>query len=99
METVVDNILESMSNVKKRQRSFLKALFTVLMVFQGRATFRNMSHYTKMSEKSFSRWYHRNFDFSELMARLLPCVLPEKSIKIAAIDARFISKSRKTTEG
>jgi hypothetical protein len=99
MERIVENILQSMSNVKKPQRPFLKALFAVLTVFQGKATFRNMSRYTRTSEKSLSRWYRRYFDFAQFTTRLLLQTLPKESPRIAAIDASFIRKSRKTTEG
>ena len=99
METLVESILQSMSNVKKPQQAFLKTLFSVLTVFQGRATFRNMSRYADVSEKYFSRWYRRHFDFVEFMVQLLLQSLPKDSIKIAAIDASFISKSRQSTDG
>ena len=99
MEALVESILQSMSNVKKPQQTFLKALFAVLVVFQGRATFRNMSRYTDMSEKRFSRWYRRSFDFVEFTVLLLLQSLPKDSIKIAAIDASFINKSRQSTDG
>jgi hypothetical protein len=61
--------------------------------------FGSPDRYTKMDEKSFSRWYRQYFDFPELMVLILQQTLPKESIKIAAIDAHFISKSRKTTEG
>ena len=90
METLVESILQSMSNVKKPQQAFLKTLFAALTVFQGRAMFRNMSRYTDMSEKYFSRWYRRHFDFVGFMVLVLLQSLPKDSLKIAAIDASFI---------
>ena len=99
MANVVETILNQMSTVKKPQRTFLMSLFTVLMVFHGKATFRNLSRYCEMNEKSFSRWYRQEFDFVEFNVRLLDEVLPADSPRIAAVDASFMSKSGKKTEG
>jgi len=43
MEDVVKAVLNSMSSVKKSQRLFIMRLFSVLVVFQGKVTFRNLS--------------------------------------------------------
>ena len=99
MEEVVKTVLRSMSTVKKPQRIFMLSLFSVLMVFQGKATFRNMSRYSDMSEKRFSRWYRRDFDFSKFNTNLQANALPDDAKRIAGIDASFISKSGKQTDG
>ncbi|WP_133296218.1 hypothetical protein [Zooshikella ganghwensis] len=87
-----------MSNVNKPQRTFIAALLATLIVFQGKATYRNMNRYSGMSEKRFSRWYSRSFDFALFNRRIIAHALPEND-RIAAIDASFISKSGKLTEG
>lgn len=56
MEGIVNSVLTSMSGVKKPPRIFLMGLFTVLRLYQGKATFRNLSRYSEMHEKRFSRW-------------------------------------------
>ncbi len=99
MEQIVETVLQSMSNIKKPQRVFMASLFTVLMVFQGKATFRNMSRYSEMSERRFSRWYRKDFDFSQFNTNLQLHSLPKKKDRIAAIDASFMSKSGKKTDG
>lgn len=99
MEDTVNKILKTMSSVKKPQRTFIAALLSVLMIFQGRATFRNLSRYCEMSEKRMSRWYRRSFDFTEFNFRLLSEQLPEGRTLLAAIDASFMEKSGKKTEG
>jgi hypothetical protein len=63
MESIVNVILNSMSSVKKPQKFFISSLFSVLMIFQGKATFRNLSRYSNIHEKTFSRWYREPFDF------------------------------------
>lgn len=90
MESIVNVILTSMSTVKKPQRLFMLALFSVLTVFQGKATFRNLSRYSEISEKSFSRWYRRTFDFATFNEQLLNYALPSDDECIAAIDASFV---------
>ena len=99
MEEIVNRILAAMSTVKKPQRVFIAGLFSVLMIFHGRATFRNMSRYCDMGERRFSRWYRRDFDFATFNHLLLTEMLPEENEYIAAIDANFIEKSGKKTAG
>ena len=88
-----------MSNVKKPQRKFMSALFAVLIACQGRANFRNMSRYSALSEKCFSRWYRRVFDFAQFNTALLLHEKPVPGQFIAAVDASFLSKSGKKTDG
>jgi hypothetical protein len=99
MEAIVETILASMSNVKKHQRAFMLSLFAVLVVFQGKATFTNMSRYSAMNEKRFRRWSLRYFNYAEFNMKLMAFALPKQTEKIAAIDASFISKSGRKTEG
>jgi len=99
MESIVEKILASMSNVKKHQRTFMLSFFAVLVVFQGKATFRNMSRYSFMNEKRFRRWSDRVFDYAEFNRKLIALTFSEQSEKIAAIDASFINKSGRKTDG
>jgi hypothetical protein len=99
MEEVVKSVLRSMSSVKQPQAKFIGSLFWVLMVFQGKANFRNMSRYCDMHEKRFARWYRKTFDFAAFNRALLRHELPAGSECIAAIDASFMRKSGKKTEG
>ena len=99
MEHVVKTVLGSMSSVKKPQRVFMVYLFSVLIIFQGKATFKNMSRYSVMSEKRFRRWYKRDFDFAQLNIKLLSQTVFNKKPLIAVIDASFMSKSGKKTDG
>lgn len=100
METTVNNILLKMSSVKKYQRVFISLLFSVLSSFRGKATFRNMSRYSTLSEKSFYRWYKKPFDFAMFNSILLSEELDTaKAKQIVATDASFIKKSGKHTYG
>ena len=74
-------------------------MLLTLIVVQGKATFRNMSRYSSMSEKRFRRWYRRTFDFFKLNCLMLSDVLSTPREKIAALDASFMTKSGKKTDG
>jgi hypothetical protein len=99
MEAVVKKVLRGMSSVKRPQMKFMVSLLAVLVLFQGKATFRNLSRYGAMHEKSFSRWYRRSFDFVEFNRDLLGHELAAETRYIAAIDASFMRKSGKKTQG
>lgn len=88
-----------MSMVKKPQKTFIALLLSALVVFQGKATFRNLSRYSSMSEKRFSRWYGRSFDFFTFNCLMLSDLLSKSNELIAALDASFMTKSGKLTEG
>jgi hypothetical protein len=92
-------VLSSMSNINKPQRTFMVYLFSVLMVFQGRATYANMSRYSQLSPRRYYRWSKRPFDYADFNTQLLLSVFPSKSERIAAIDASFIGKAGKHTQG
>ena len=98
MTTVlVKRILDSMSNLHKPQKIFITLFFSTLITFRGKATFRNLSRYSTMSERRFSRWYRREFDFTTFNSRLI--TQTKRPHCIAAIDASFMKKSGKKTDG
>ena len=99
MTDLVNTIFSLMPSIKKPQRVFMAGLFATLVVFQGRATFRNMSRYSDMSEKRFARWYRRDFPFSQFNRELLLHSLGRSQENIAAIDASFMKKSGKKQRG
>lgn len=99
MADLVNTILNTMSSLNKPQKTFMAYLLAALMVFQGKATYRNLSRYSDMSEKRFSRWYRRAFPYAEFNSRLLTHAFPKEPERIAAIDASFMKKSGKKTEG
>lgn len=99
MESIVKTALDAMSTVKKPQKTFITLLFSVLVVFQGKANFRNLSRYSSMSEKRISRWYRRPFDFFNFNCLILSDLFSKAGELIAALDASFITKSGKNTDG
>lgn len=99
MENIVNTALDAMSNATKPQKTFIALLLSALVVVQGKANFRNMSRYSSMSEKRFSRWYRRSFDFFSLNCLMLSGVISKAREMIAALDASFMAKSGKNTDG
>ena len=99
MNSIAKTALDAMSTVKKPQKSFIALLLSALVVVQGKANFRNMSRYSSMSEKRFSRWYRRSFDFFNLNCLMFSDVFSKGSELIAALDASFMTKSGKKTDG
>ena len=65
----------------------------------GKGNFRNMSRYSDICEKTYSRWYRKSFDFKAFNEELIFGEFPKDEECIAAIDASFISKSGKCTAG
>ena len=98
-EVVVERVLRNMSSVKQPQKKFVASLFSVLMAFQRKVNFRNLRRYCAMHEKRFSRWYRKAFYFVDFNRRLLKHLLPADVDCTSAIDASFMRKSGKYTEG
>jgi Transposase DDE domain len=100
MNDTLIKILLSLPGVKKPQRNFLLELFTVMMCFVGKANFRNLSRYSTSNEKRFCRWSKRVFDYTSFNVALL-----KESFslggreRIGVVDACFLSKSGKKTQG
>lgn len=99
MDDLLKTSLDTMSNVKKPQKTFIALLLSSLVVFQGKASFRNLSRYSNASEKRFSRWFRRTFDFVMFNWLTLSDSLSSTNDWIAALDASFVCKSGKKTKG
>jgi len=97
METI-KRILSQMS-ISKPQLKFLLTLFSTIMILRGRMNYRNMSRYSVIHEKTFSRNFRKSFDFTDLNHRLILEIIPEKNRKMAAIDASYVPKSGKHSYG
>ena len=62
-------------------------------------TFRNLSRYSALHEKTYSRQFQKTFDFTKCNHVALTTFLPGTTTKIAAIDATFGAKSGTHTYG
>jgi len=96
---LINTISEKMSDVFKPQRKFIPVLLTTIMLMRGNVNFRNMSRYSKLSEKTFSRQYRNPSDFAKFnMIGTEMSVSPDTRM-IAAMDCSFIAKSGSRTYG
>lgn len=98
METV-DRILSKMSNVTKPQKKFLLILISTIMMLRGRMNFRNLSRYSILNEKTFSRNFRKTFDFTMMNYLIISETIPSNNKRIAAIDASYVPKSGKHSYG
>ena len=99
MEYFITNILEKMSGVAKPQKKFLVTLFLTILLMRGKVNFRNMSRYSDLNEKTYSRQFRKTFDFADFNKQLIEETVPSDHEKIAVLDCSFITKSGKETYG
>lgn len=97
--SIIDTVLQQMSTVLKPQRTFLIVVLTTLMYLPRKANFRNLSRYSELHEKTYSRGFRRSFDFVEFNRLSLADVVTGGSTFAVAIDASFIPKSGQCTYG
>lgn len=99
MEEFSSSILNKMSGVAKPQKKFLVTLFLTILLMRGKVNFRNLSRYSNLSEKTYSRQFRAAFDFADFNKRLIEELVPIGHEKIGVMDASFITKSGKKTYG
>lgn len=99
MENIINNILNKMSGVAKPQKKFLVTLFMTILLMRGKVNFRNLSRYSDLSEKTYSRQFRCSFDFAEFNERLIAEIVPEQHEKIGAMDCSYLPKSGRHTYG
>jgi len=99
MELFINNILEKMTGVAKPQKKFLVSLFLTILLMRGKVNFRNMSRYSDLNEKTYSRQFRQPFDFADFNKQLIEETVPSQHEKIAVLDCSFITKSGKETYG
>jgi hypothetical protein len=88
-----------MSSVTKPQRTFMLILLNALMYLPSRVNFRNLGRYTERNEKTFSRWFSRNFDFLAFNLLILKDVPCSNGECVAGMDASFMPKSGRKSYG
>jgi hypothetical protein len=96
---LIDTILQKMSSISTPQRKFLVTLVTTIQLVRGKMTFRNLSRYSDLHEKTYARHFRTIFDFTSCNHLALTTLLPAGATKIGAIDCTVISKSGKRTYG
>jgi len=99
MKELISSILSDMSDVGKAQSKFLETLFPTIVATRGRVTFRNLSRYSDLHEKTYSRQFAKGFDFVGFNRALTDQTLGTTSERIGAFDASFIKKAGTSTYG
>jgi DDE superfamily endonuclease len=96
---LLQSVLSTLRHTKKPQQKFLAHLLGLLLMLPGHATFRNLSRYSAYHERTFARWYARDFDFVSLNKAAIIQVIPPDHAQALVIDASFVPKSGKKTYG
>ena len=96
---LLQSVLACRNQTKKPQQKFLSHLLGLLLMLPGHVTFRNLSRYSPYHERTFSRWYARDFDFVSLNQAALTAVVPPEHAQALVMDASFVPKSGKQTYG
>jgi hypothetical protein len=99
MMEIVSRILSAMPGVGKVQHRFLVMLFTAILVSRGKVNFRNLSRYSDLNEKTYSRQFAKSFDFVQFNRQLIGQAFGKSSERISVFDASFIKKAGPKTYG
>jgi hypothetical protein len=94
---LLQSVLPTLRQTKKPQQKFVAHLLRLLLMLPGHATFRNLSRYSAYHERTFARWYARDFDFVSLNKAAITQVIPPEHEQALVIDASFVPTSGKKT--
>src|SRR5947209_3138574 len=96
---LLQSVLSCLKQTKKPQYKFVTHLLGLMLMLPGHATFRNMSRYSPYHERTFSRWYARDFDWVSLNQAAITEAVPPEHDQALVMDASFVPKSGKHTYG
>jgi hypothetical protein len=96
---LLQSVLSCLKQTKKPQRKFITHLLGLMLMLPGHATFRNLSRYSPYHERTFSRWYARDFDWVSLNKAAITEAVPPEHDQALVMDASFVPKSGKLTYG
>jgi len=96
---LIETIVYKMPTISTPQRKFLLTVLTTIQMLRGKMTFRNLSRYSGLHEKTSARQFQPPFDFVACHALALTTYLPTKTAPIAALDCTFGAKSGTHTYG
>lgn len=99
MEDYINNIIEKQTGVAQPQKKFLITLFLTILLMRGKVNFRNMSRYSDLNEKTYSRQFRKSFDFATFNKQIIEDMVPSHHEQVGVMDASFINKSGKETYG
>jgi hypothetical protein len=94
---LLQSVLPTLRHPKKPQQKFGAPLLGLLLMLPGHATVRNLSRYSSYHERTFARWYARDFDFVSLNKAAITAVLPPEHEQALVIEASFVPNSGQKT--
>ena len=65
----------------------------------GKGNFRNMSRYSDICEKTYSRWYRKSFDFKAFNEELIFGEFSKDEECIAAMEPASLAKAENVLQG
>ena len=77
-------------DIPKPQRDFLLTLYPTILTVRGKVNFRNLSRYSDLSEKTYSRQFAKEVDAIGFNRQLIDEVIGLKSQQVLAFDPCFI---------
>lgn len=96
---IVQSLLEEMGDLGKPGVKVMMTLFATILITCGKVNFTNLSRYSTLSEKTYRRQFHRQFDFAVFNAEVIKAATSVHHPMIAVMDCSFIAKSGKKTFG
>ena len=96
--TIIEQALAEMPEVGKWQSDFLEELYKTILLIQGKVNFSSLARHSDLHEKTYQRRYRDDFDFESFNVECIK-QRPVKGDLVAALDATYVSKSGKKTEG
>lgn len=96
---LIEIILNKMIGIGKRKKDFMIKLFTVILSMYGKVNFASMSRYSGMNEKTFRRWFRKDFNFEECNFNIADTVIKDGEECVSAFDPSFLEKAGKFTHG
>ena len=93
-----DSVVATLGLSQPFQR-FVREVLMLLLVVPGRATFLNLSRYSRHDEKTFRRGFRREVHWAALNVAAIRAVVPAHHEQVLAFDPSFIPKSGKHTPG
>jgi len=99
LASIIKRILAKMDEVSQPQQKFLLPLFVTIVVMRGKVNFRNLSRYSDVNEKTYSRQFRKLFDFVSFNQYLIEEAVETTHEQIGVMDCSYVPKSGKQTYG
>ncbi len=87
---ILESILQQMSGISQSQKKFMVILFSTILLVYGKVNFTNLSRYSSLNEKTYRRYFLKDFDFAEFNKYFINKALNSEQTIIAVIDCSFI---------